>query len=81
MGNYDNGYIPMTEQEKLWEELGSAMCKNKTDHLKDDKPNTCSFCKKKTNRLLHVMVGGTNVYLCKFFAGILEHMRNKTKDN
>ena len=66
----------MTEQEKLWEELESAMPKKKKQK-EEKRPDTCSFCKKKTVRLTCETVGGINIYLCKDCAAILEQTRKR----
>lgn len=68
----------MTEEEKLWDELESAVSKKKDKKRKEEKqPDKCSFCKKKTKKLTHETVGPINIYLCKDCMSILEQTRKK----
>lgn len=69
----------MTEKEILWQELENAMPKKKKEE-QEDKPSTCSFCKKKTKKLIHETVGGINIYLCQNCMGVLEHTRKKLSE-
>ena len=64
----------MTEQEKLWAELENAMSKKSE---KENHPDRCSFCRKKTRRLKHEMVGGMNIYLCRDCTTMLKYAREK----
>lgn len=68
----------MTEQEKLWEELENAMPRKK--QREEKRPDKCSFCKKKTKRLTHEMVGGINIYLCKSCMDALRYTRKKLNE-
>ena len=68
----------MSEQEKLWDELENAMPKKKRQEEK--RPDKCSFCKKKTKRLTHQLVGGINIYLCKNCMAVLDYTRKKLGD-
>lgn len=71
----------MTEEEKLWHELESAVSKKKDKKRKVEKqPNKCSFCKKKTKRLTHQLVGGINIFLCKNCMAVLDYTKKKLGD-
>ena len=70
----------MTEQEELWAELEGAMPKKKKQQ-EEKQPDKCSFCKKKSKRLTHEMVGGINIYLCKSCMDILEYTRKRIGEN
>lgn len=71
----------MTEEEKLWGELESAVSKKKDKKRKEEKqPDKCSFCKKKTKKLTHQLVGGINIYLCKNCMAALDYTKKKLGD-
>lgn len=67
----------MTEEEKLWQELEGASSKKKAKHKEEKQPDKCSFCKKKTKRLTHQLVGGINIYLCQNCMAVLEYTKKK----